>query len=135
MSPWHELIGIHHNPLKIGINYCKIEMGLFTSAQNTAGTCQQYKSPWHDLMGIRLSPLCRFVPRRAVTLPTSPANIDRILGHNSRCNDEDWDVKNGDIDCPEERWSGLVIGTDIVVTMQAGRGCRCAVDTHSRGLK
>ena len=57
-----------------------------------------------------------------MTLPTSPANIDRILGHNSRCNDEDWDVKNGDIDCPEERWSGLVIGTDIVVTMQAGRG-------------
>ena len=47
-----------------------------------------------------------------MTLPTSPANIDRILGHNSRilghnsgCNDkEDRDVKNGDIDYPEERW-------------------------------
>ena len=65
-----------------------------------------------------------------MTLPTSPANIDHILGHNSRilghnlrCNDEeDGDVKNGDIDCPEERWGGLVMGTDIVVTMQAGRG-------------
>ena len=58
-----------------------------------------------------------------MTLPTSPANIDRILGHNLRCNDEeDGDVKNGDIDCPEERWGGLVMGTDIVVTMQAGRG-------------
>ena len=39
--------------------------------------------------------------------PTSTANIDRIFGHNSRCNDEDdRDFKNGDIDCPEERWPG-----------------------------
>ena len=88
-------------------------------------------------MGIRLSPLSpctQICPQegRAVTRKYRP----RFGRDNLRCNEEEGDVKNGDIDWPEKKvgWSW----TDIAVTMQLQgvQVCMVTVDTdQSRELK